>query len=338
MRHESTYCFAYVDSHFPEIPHTWPLLRIRGLPSQYSSQNTHKLLSISRNDIQCSYCSGNKPPKSGAFKLLEMASCERRKRCFSSHIISDWTCSHCRIVFSRHFETHWNTSLKFLLESVMWKMASVMTEAKTGGKSSSWSSTFFTLWFTKGNYTSALLHERTANFRSYGVEIIHGWENLGFFIINPTPKPNVCSYQKHPFNHARTHTPPFSLLGFYIARKQPSSNIPPTFITALRCPIFLCQVTAPSQLVLNVALHKFLVSFALCVMLMGHQSYSAIKTGHHSDREGFKLKASQGRSGWKQFDAIQPDMRISLTRRRAQQITDNVFCSVRKLSESTRVK
>lgn len=125
------------------------------------------------------------------------------------------------------------------------------------------------------------------------------------FIINPTPKPNVCSYQKHPFNHPHTHTrSSFLLVGFYIARKQPSSNIPPTFITALWCPIFLCQVTAPSQLGLNVALHKFLVSFALCVMLMGHQSYSAIKTGHHSDREGFKLKTSQGSSGWEQFSTI----------------------------------
>lgn len=97
-------------------------------------------------------------------------------------------------------------------------MASVVTDAKSEGNSSSRSSPFFTLWFTKGNYTSALLHECTANFRSYWDEIIHGWENLGshesVFIINPTPKPNWD--QKHPFNHARTHTPPFSLLDFIL--------------------------------------------------------------------------------------------------------------------------
>lgn len=138
---------------------------------------THKLLSISRNDIQCSYCSRNKPPESGAFtsKLLEMAKCERRKHVF--HCILSLT-GHTVIAQLCFIDIFKSYHFSFVpIHNA--NMASAMTEAKTGGNNSSWSSPFFTLWFTKANYTSALLHERTANFRSYWDEIIHGWENLG---------------------------------------------------------------------------------------------------------------------------------------------------------------
>lgn len=51
-----------VDYHCPEIPHTWLLPLIRGLPFPRSSNNTPILLSISNNDSKCC-CSGNKHAK-----------------------------------------------------------------------------------------------------------------------------------------------------------------------------------------------------------------------------------------------------------------------------------
>lgn len=111
-------------------------------------------------------------------------------------------------------------------------------------------------------------------------------------VINQTPKhpnPVFVVTKKHPWACARTHTHTHLRLGFYIARKQPLSDAPPTFITSLRCPIYWCQVTAPSELGLNVGLHKFLLAFSLCMMLAGHKSYDAIKTGDRCDCQGLKL-------------------------------------------------
>lgn len=132
---------------------------------------------------------------------------------------------------------------------------------------------FFALWVTKGNYSSLLLYTGTTHFRSYHhgrererIEHERIWLPERLNKTKQIPKLFVGGCQKPPGRRTRTNThmrartnqPSFLRVWFYIARKQPLSNIPPIFITSLRCPICLCQVTAPSELGLNVGLHKFL--------------------------------------------------------------------------------
>lgn len=111
------------------------------------------------------------------------------------------------------------------------------------------------LW---GNYTSAWVHHtlqvsvRSDLTRMRKARILKN----PFLSHTQTPKPTVCSYQKH--THTHTHPKPsfFLLVGVHTARKQPLNNLTPTFITTLQCPILFCSTSVPRQSELNIALHK----------------------------------------------------------------------------------
>lgn len=102
-----------------------------------------------------------------------------------------------------------------------------------------------TLWFTKGNYTSAPLHGHATFQMSVTGEKI--WISFLKIILfkdhTQTPKPNVCSFQKHPIKHADFF---FFWAGVYIAWKTMSAKPHAHFYHHVVQ--FLCWVTAPCTL------------------------------------------------------------------------------------------